>query len=285
MKYEKFLERLANFYTEGGQGEGGKSRAGVARRPHSPLIPLRKADDRTNVSDNVDLPRRTVLIADDDQDIRTVIAASLMQLGVEVCEARDGREAIELARTKLPHIAILDGKMPHCDGVAVCQTIKAMPGGETVPVIMLTAMDKVEDKVRALEAGADDYVTKPFNHQELQARVRALLRVRDLNVRLREANEQLRAMQEIMLQQERQVVVSQIAGTAAHQLGQPLSAIMLNCFLLETLPPTDERYKKAVQAIAADGKRMAALIEKLKGADAQKKSDYYGNLKILDIDE
>ncbi len=226
-----------------------------------------------------------ILIADDDDDIRGVIGASIAALAVRIEEARDGTHAVERCRERLPDLVILDVKMPNMNGVEACQAIKALPGGELVPVIMLTAMDKVEDKVRALDSGADEYLVKPFHHQELQARVRALLRIRELNVCLSETNRQLHAMQEIIMQQERQVVVSQLAGAAAHQLGQPLSAIMLNCYLLEKLPQSDPKYKKSLAAIVADTKRMGALLQRLKAVNASKKADYYGELQILDIDE
>jgi signal transduction histidine kinase len=92
-------------------------------------------------------------------------------------------------------------------------------------------------------------------------------------------------MQEKLVQHERQVVVSQLAGTAAHQLGQPLSAIMLNCHLLERLPSTDERFQKALQAVKADAKRMAELIERLRGVDAKKTEAYHGEARILNLEK
>ena len=89
---------------------------------------------------------------------------------------------------------------------------------------------------------------------------------------------------EILVEQERQLAVDQLAGTAAHQLGQPLAAIILNCHLLEALEPDDPKYKKALAAMNSDAKRMAELIEKLKSTDARKTSDYYGDVNILELD-
>ncbi len=224
-----------------------------------------------------------VLIADDDQDTRGLVQLGISMLGYEVIEATDGADAWEKFQSELPAIAVLDNNMPGLTGVEVCQRIRAHPDGAIVPVLMLTANELLKDKVSAFAEGVDDYLTKPFHLEELQARVKALLRVRDLNQRLAEKNSELVGMQERLVKQERQTVVTQLAGTAAHQLGQPLAAIMLNCHLLERLPSTDERFQKALGAVKADTKRMAELIEQLRGADAQKTTPYHQGEQILNL--
>ena len=229
--------------------------------------------------------QRNVLIADDDADTRAIVSSAVQMLGHSVVEASDGRQALTLAGQLAIDMAVLDVMMPELPGTEVCAGIKKLEGGEFIPVLMLTARDSVKDKVTALEGGADDYLTKPFHYQELQARIKALLRVRELNLRLREQNVALQMMQEKLVQQERQLLVTQLAGTAAHQLGQPLSAIMLNCHLIETLGPADERSKRALAAIKQDSKRMAELIEKLRTADASKTASYHGKTEILNIDQ
>ena len=92
-------------------------------------------------------------------------------------------------------------------------------------------------------------------------------------------------MQQKLIEQERQLVVGQLAGTAAHQLGQTLSAIMLNCHLLEKVGADNPKHQNALGAIKDDARRMAELIGKLKGVDASKKKEYYGDTEILDLDE
>ena len=228
---------------------------------------------------------QNVLVADDDPDARGVVCAALSTLGLTPLEACDGAQAAQLCGEVIPDMAILDLNMPGLKGTEVCTRIRKLPGGELIPIIMLTANDRVQDKVLAFQEGVDDYLTKPFHYQELQARVRALLRVRELNLRLAEKNERLEEIQEMLLQQERQVVLSQLAGTAAHQLGQPLSAIILNCYLLQNLSPSDLKYQKALSAITQDAKRMAEMLEKLKGANAAKTAAYHNDMRILDIEE
>jgi len=228
---------------------------------------------------------RKILVADDDHDIRTIVTSLLRDLRYEVLEAEDGRRAIEIVRDSLPDLAILDISMPHVVGHEVCSYIKSQASEEIVPVIMLTASTTVEEKVKAFEAGADDFLSKPFSIEELRSRVLAWMRVRELTIRLGEKNRELERLQERLVSQERQHVVHQIAGTAAHQLGQPVSAILLNCYLLEMMPKEDGRFGIALEAVKNDAKRLASMIEQLRGADAARVEEYSGDRKIIAMDE
>ncbi|MBX7137463.1 MAG: response regulator [Oligoflexia bacterium] len=232
-----------------------------------------------------DTNKRRILVADDDPDIRVIINGVISLLGCDVIEAADGKAALEICSSTPPDLAILDIMMPEATGTEVCQAIKKQQGGTLIPVIMLTAKDSVQDKVDAFELGADDYLTKPFNYQELQARVKAHLRIRDLNLSLQQKNSELSAAQEKLVQQERQLLVMQLAGTAAHQLGQPLAAIMLNCHLLETTKPEEPKFKGALAAIKSDSRRMAEMIEKLKTVDAGSTERYFTGTDILDLEK
>jgi signal transduction histidine kinase len=91
-------------------------------------------------------------------------------------------------------------------------------------------------------------------------------------------------MQERLVAQERQLAVGQLAGAAAHQLGQPLSAILLNCYLLEQLPKDDGKFVGALAAIKSDAKRMADMIERLRGVNASEREGYYGDTEILKLE-
>jgi DNA-binding response OmpR family regulator len=114
-----------------------------------------------------------ILVADDEPRYVWAIRTNLEARGYEVLAAGDGQEAIELAAREEPDLIILDIRMPNLDGYEACRRIRQF---STVPVIMLTAMAEDRDKVRGLDTGADDYVTKPFSVEELLARVRAALR-------------------------------------------------------------------------------------------------------------
>ena len=115
-----------------------------------------------------------ILVADDVQAVRDSLKRSLRFNGYEVCLAQDGEEALDMIRTEEPDLTILDVMMPKLDGLGVCRTLRS--SGYDRPVLMLTARDGVSDRVAGLDAGADDYLPKPFALEELLARVRSLLR-------------------------------------------------------------------------------------------------------------
>ena len=119
----------------------------------------------------------TILIVDDEEDIRELIAVNLMrQEKYSLIEAVDGLEALKLARKKKPDVIILDLMLPEMDGVTVYQHLREDPRTKSIPVIMLTARGRLEEKLGGLELGVDDYMTKPFSPKELILRVRNLLR-------------------------------------------------------------------------------------------------------------
>ena len=117
-----------------------------------------------------------ILLVDDEERFVQALQMSLESKGFEVSVAHDGRSALTIASAEEPDLVILDLRMPGMDGFEVCQRIRAF---STVPIIMLTGLSEDSDKVRGLDTGADDYLIKPFNVEELLARVRAALRRRD----------------------------------------------------------------------------------------------------------
>ena len=117
---------------------------------------------------------RKVLIVEDDEAMAVALQDGFAYEGFEVTLARDGEKGLELGRSSSPDLIILDVMMPKKSGLDVCKEIRA--GGNTVPIIMLTARGQEIDKVLGLKLGADDYVTKPFSFMELMARVEAILR-------------------------------------------------------------------------------------------------------------
>jgi len=114
-----------------------------------------------------------ILVVDDDPQIRRVLRTALIAQGYEVTDARNGEEALEKMRDEKPDLLILDMNMPRMNGLETCHSIRTT---SDVPIIMLTVRDAESDKVDALDAGADDYMTKPFSSPELLARIRAALR-------------------------------------------------------------------------------------------------------------
>jgi len=117
-----------------------------------------------------------VLVADDDPDILTVVKVNLELDGFEVETAVDGEDALQKATSNPPNVIILDIMMPRMDGLTALHRLRSQATTASVPIILLTARGLPEDRVRGLELGADDYITKPFDITELAARVRAVLR-------------------------------------------------------------------------------------------------------------
>ncbi|MBN1305670.1 MAG: response regulator transcription factor [Anaerolineales bacterium] len=114
-----------------------------------------------------------ILVIEDDKAILKVLNRGLTYEGYTVDTATDGRSGLLLARDHTPDLVILDWMLPGMDGLEVCHRLRT---GGSVPILMLTAKDSIQDRVQGLDAGADDYLVKPFNLDELLARIRALLR-------------------------------------------------------------------------------------------------------------
>jgi len=121
--------------------------------------------------------KKTILLVDDDPDILTVLKGNLELSGYRVLTAGTAKKALEICEKNETELVVLDLVLPDMDGIQVCCRIREM--NETLPIVMLTARDSVVDKVLGLECGADDYVVKPFEFLELQARIKACLRRRE----------------------------------------------------------------------------------------------------------
>jgi len=117
-----------------------------------------------------------ILVVEDESALVTLLRYNLEREGFRVAEARDGEEALLMAREQKPDLVLLDWMLPLLSGLEVCRQMRRMAETRGVPIIMLTARGEEGDKLRGLDSGADDYVTKPFSPSELVARIRAALR-------------------------------------------------------------------------------------------------------------
>lgn len=124
-----------------------------------------------------DRPYR-ILVVDDEEEVRVTLREFLQGEGYAVCEAADGEEALAKTFTEKPQMILLDLRLPKVDGYQVCQTLKGNPITSGIPVIMVTALNATPQKVKGIESGADDYVSKPFDLSELAARIRMVRRRR-----------------------------------------------------------------------------------------------------------
>jgi two-component system phosphate regulon response regulator PhoB len=117
-----------------------------------------------------------VLLVEDEEPLRMLLAYTLDREGFEVEESADGADVAATATKDRPDIVLLDWMLPVCSGLTICKQLRAQAETHDIPIVMLTARSEEEDKLRAFEAGADDYITKPFSTRELVARIRAVLR-------------------------------------------------------------------------------------------------------------
>ena len=120
--------------------------------------------------------KSSILLVEDDQALSVMLSFNIEKAGFKVRSAVDGEEAMSLAREETPDLVVLDWMIPKLSGLEVCRMMRRNKTLSKVPIIMLTARSKEEDRLRGLEGGADDYVTKPFSPKELIARIKAVLR-------------------------------------------------------------------------------------------------------------
>ena len=183
--------------------------------------------------------RPLVLIADDEPDIRRFLRMQLEN--VDVIEASDGAEALELARLRRPQLALLDHMMPEMDGVEVCRRIRENHTTRGVAVIILTARADEHTKLSALQAGANDFLTKPFSTAELALRLEnqiAMARIRremaDLNTELQSALDQIKENEVLMVRNEKLSALGRMSAGIIHEINNPLNYASAGLHALET---------------------------------------------------
>lgn len=135
-----------------------------------------------------------ILVVDDNPDNVEIIATRLRYRGYEVVESVHGRDALEKVQAEPPDLILLDVMLPDIDGYEIARRIKGNDRLPYIPIILVTARDSTQDKVMGLDAGADDYLTKPINFPELEARVRSMLRIKKLQDELEEKNRELQRL-------------------------------------------------------------------------------------------
>ncbi|MBL4698812.1 MAG: response regulator [Phycisphaerales bacterium] len=155
-----------------------------------------QSDSSTTPIDEVAIQHDGVLIVDDNEQNLELLQAYLDELGGDVRVAHDGLQAIDSVDNNPPDIILLDIMMPNMSGFQVCEKLKKDPATRDIPIIMVTALNEVGDVERAIDSGADDFLTKPVNKLELLTRVRSLLRVRQLKRQLEDAVTEIRTMRD-----------------------------------------------------------------------------------------
>jgi sigma-B regulation protein RsbU (phosphoserine phosphatase) len=212
-----------------------------------------------------------ILIAEDDAITLKMLERKLGSWGYEIVSVTDGNAAWEKThQDDAPQLLLLDWMMPSMDGIEICRKLKQQPKDTPTYIILLTARDQEDDIVAGLDAGADDYITKPFGNSELRSRVNVGRRII--------------ALQNALLEKEKLQAVFETAGAVCHEMNQPLQVVSgVAELLLLDMKNTDPHYEKLMTIMEQTG-RMGEITNKLMKITKYKTKKYLKG-KIVDIDK
>ena len=205
---------------------------------------------RLETVSNVEPRVARILLADDEKSVRSLLARALRRHGFEVMEAQDGVEAVEMASTTLPDLAVVDLSMPRMNGFEVVRTLKSAHHA-ALPVLVLSGMDEPEERIQAFEAGAGDFIPKPVYMQELLKRIDAFERTRRAYLEVQKANERADRLR---------LFVAEAAALLAHDLNNGLSIASANLQYLEEQLALAGDEKEAMAATSRAMRRMIGLV-------------------------
>jgi len=218
---------------------------------------------------------KRILVIDDLPENVFLLQERLENEGYAVLTAYDGKSGIEKAQTELPDLILLDVMMPDINGIEVCKTLVNDERSSNIPVILVTAKTDAEDTKDGLDAGAFDYIKKPFNKTELLARVKSALKLSDINKRLVEA--------------EKRNTYFATVVTANHKIKQPLTLLSLSSAAIKRELNKDEISKEVMLSktkyIDVAIKEINDVLNQFNAVKEPILSDYTKNIKMIKIDE
>jgi signal transduction histidine kinase len=238
------------------------------------MTPLQETLRPVEASRNGD-HRPSVLVADDEPDMLRFLKSQLEQ-HYRVFEAVDGQQAVDKSGQFLPDLILLDMMMPEKDGLQACREIRARSSTQSIPVILLTARADEETKMRALESGASDFLTKPFSTTELHVRIKNLVESHEFQIKLSKQNqvlettiEQLKETETLLVQTEKMVSLGRMSAGIIHEINNPLNYATTGLFTLrnkgKNLAPAEKAEYDEILKDVEDGiNRVKSIVTDLK---------------------
>jgi sigma-B regulation protein RsbU (phosphoserine phosphatase) len=212
-----------------------------------------------------------ILIAEDDYTSRRILESVLQKWGYETISVDNGKDALDkLLEDDAPKFAILDWVMPRMDGIDVCTKLKQKQTNEVTYIILLTARDNKQDIIKGLEAGANDYISKPFDNDELHARIKVGKRIIEL--------------QQSLLEKDKLQVVLETAGMICHEINQPLMTISGYSEILLMDYEEDEKLAPTIKIINEQAIRLGKITSKLMKITRYKTKNYLKS-NIIDLEK
>lgn len=208
--------------------------------------------------------RMNILVADDDGVTRLLLTSALSKLGHKVYEADNGRDALALWERERQHLIISDWMMPDLDGLDLCREVRAQKGSDFAYIILLTARSGKTNYLQAMDAGVDDFITKPFEKDQLAARVRVAERILGLHENLRAANRDLecRVADRTAELTSALAAKSEFISRASHELRTPMNHVLGFAQLLQMDALTDDQ-QQSVHQILTSGGHLLQLIDRI----------------------
>jgi len=212
-----------------------------------------------------------ILLVEDEKDTRFILERLLTKNNYEVISAKDGAEALKLLEHYLPKAIIADWTMPVMDGIELCKILKKDEKFKTIYFIVLTARASLKDRVTGLDIGADDFLVKPIENQELLARIRSGVRIFNLQNELKNL--------------EHNKAIIEMACTIGHKINNPLSSLLMSVKNIETelLELKQAKFSEDLMIITQSIERIKTLTESLTNIQTPTVIDYSSGSKMIDI--
>jgi two-component system NtrC family sensor kinase len=217
-----------------------------------------------------------VLAADDDDAMRMLVEAVLTASGHEVLSASNGAAAWALFEAARPPLVLLDWQMPEMSGIDLCERVRQSPAARDTFIIMVTARGATNDLLRLLDAGADDYLSKPFSPEALQARV--VIAERRLA-----ADQARRAAEEALARAQWLAGIGETALALQHEINNPLAALLGNIALLTGGLAAPGEEPEMLRVVAEQATRIAGVVKRLGSLREPRSVRYVGDAKMLDL--